>query len=40
MRMFGKDRVAFCNGEQLQKLTAALVYDSNRRRKVASKEVP
>lgn len=29
-RMFSVDRVAFCNGEQLQKLIAALTYDARR----------
>lgn len=30
-RMFDKDRVAFCNGAELQKLIASLSYDKARR---------
>ena len=30
-RMFKKDRLAFCNEDELQRLIAALVYDQRRR---------
>lgn len=35
-RMFGVDRVAWCNADQLQRIIAALVYDQKRRRVTAT----
>jgi phage gp16-like protein len=34
-KMFGKDKVAFCNSEEWQKIIAALVFDEQRRKEKA-----